>query len=360
MDKILIREDIVNRDFECYLKPQYIYLPFCKGIKINTYIYKDDLVGNEYSPISGFIRGSQVFSGNKEYYIIENDYKERRRRSSVNNLAMDSFINIDKGIRYLVINAIDIEPYVYVRRVLIKEMSYKILDMLDNIMKRYDIHRGIIAISDEYSYELFNTYLGTYPKIKIIMVNNYYPVSDSDLLLKELSLGKRSYVMEIECLMDIFKRINTGTFSDTVMLTIGGNTFKKSINVKVKRGTLLRDLFSYLGYDDNNCSLMRGGPLRGIRIENDNVVINNDDYAFMIFKGNYYGEEECILCGRCSDVCPKRLVPVFIMNNMGNKNNLKKLGLNKCMDCGLCSYVCPAKINIRSYIDKARDLIEDE
>lgn len=361
MEKVMIKEENIDRDYVNYLKPRYIYIPFCENIKINTYVYKGDLIGNEYSPISGFIRGSKIFNDNKEkYFIIENDYKERKRRSSVKCKIDELFNIIDSNIKYLVINAIDTEPYVYVRRALVKMMHYKVLEMIDGILKRYDIRKAIIVISDEYSYNLFNTYLGTYPRIRIIKINNYYPVSDIDLLSNELSLGKKSYVMEIERLIDIYGRISKGVCSDTVLITIGGNALKKSINVRVKSGTLLCDVMTHLGIKNTNYSLQRGGPLRGKRIKNANVVITKDDYAFMIFKEIYCKEEKCTLCGRCSDVCPRKLVPVFIMNNINNKKNLKKIQLYKCINCGLCSYICPSKIDLRSYIDRAKEVINNE
>lgn len=361
MKKILIKEGIVNRDYVSFLKPKYVYLNYSEDIKLNTYIYKGDLIGENYSSVSGFIRGVKLSGDNRRYFIIENDYKEKRRRSSVKYLSNNnSFINIDRRVKYLVINAIDIEPYVYVRRVLVKEISYKILYMLDSVIKMYDIRRAIIVINDDYSFNLLNTYLGTYPNIKIIKVRNYYPVGNNDILLKELCIGKSNYVIGIERLMDIYKRINKGTFSDDVLITIGGNVLKKSINVRVKEGTLLRELLLYLEYEVGDYYLMRGGPLRGKMIKDDNVVITKDDYAFMIFKDNNYMEEECVLCGKCSDVCPEKLVPVFIMNCMKNKSSLKKTNLSKCIDCGLCSYICPSKINLRSYIDKAKDMVENE
>lgn len=359
--KIIIKEDVINREYVCFIKPNYIYLPFDERIKNNTYIYKDDLIGNEYSPVSGFVRKTIILGDNKDkYFIVENDFKDRKRRNSVKYLPDNSLINIDKNIKYLIVNAIDTEPYVYVRRTLVKKMSSGILDIVDYIMEKYSIQRTIIAISDDYSYDMLNTYIGTYPKIKIIKVNNYYPVSNNNILLKELSIKKKNNIVNIEHLIDIYKIINNRTFNDTVLITIGGNILKKSINIIVKKGTLLKDVLSFLECKEKDYSLMRGGPLLGKIIKDANIVITENDYAFMLYKNNNPKEEECTLCGRCMDVCPQKLIPMFIMNNVNNQEGLKKLNINKCIDCGLCSYICPARINLRSYIDKAKDLVRNE
>ena len=54
------------------------------------------------------------------------------------------------------------------------------------------------------------------------------------------------------------------------------------------------------------------------------------------------------------------MVPVFIMKNINNISNLKKLGTEKCTECGLCSYICPSYINLKDYIIKAKEMIADE
>ncbi|MBO4668205.1 MAG: 4Fe-4S dicluster domain-containing protein [Bacilli bacterium] len=67
----------------------------------------------------------------------------------------------------------------------------------------------------------------------------------------------------------------------------------------------------------------------------------------------------CLRCGKCASVCPAYLVPVMIKDNIDNVEKLKELHPEKCIGCGLCSYVCPSKINVRDYIDKAKQVLKE-
>ena len=110
----------------------------------------------------------------------------------------------------------------------------------------------------------------------------------------------------------------------------------------------------------NDISITIGGPLSGRQISSDDIVITRDIAAIFITKEQTVKEKECISCGKCNSVCPIHLVPVFIMKNINNISNLKKLGTEKCTECGLCSYICPSYINLKDYIIKAKEMIADE
>ena len=53
----------------------------------------------------------------------------------------------------------------------------------------------------------------------------------------------------------------------------------------------------------------------------------------------------CIKCGRCTDVCPAFLQPLFI-SAYSLKNNFDEAEKHRamdCIECGSCSYICPAR-----------------
>ena len=53
----------------------------------------------------------------------------------------------------------------------------------------------------------------------------------------------------------------------------------------------------------------------------------------------------CIKCGKCVEVCPINLLPVYISANAenGNFDNAEKLNAMDCIECGSCSFICPSK-----------------
>jgi electron transport complex protein RnfC len=54
---------------------------------------------------------------------------------------------------------------------------------------------------------------------------------------------------------------------------------------------------------------------------------------------------ECIKCGRCVDVCPMELQPLYFAKlAMGDPQELKDRNIMDCMECRCCEYICSSKI----------------
>ena len=63
-------------------------------------------------------------------------------------------------------------------------------------------------------------------------------------------------------------------------------------------------------------------------------------------------ERDCIKCGRCVEVCPMQLYPLFY-GFYGKKGDLAKAVEHKveeCVECGCCEYMCASKIALLSFI----------
>ena len=382
MDKIYIKDERLHSGMDKYLKPEYVYIQVENNdsYNIGDYIYKNDI--NFCSPVSGYVVGYDykfVNSTTKSRVIvIENDYKEKHKINKyvfnkeklfdtliANNL-LDSYDEYD--IKYLIINAIDFEPFVFSKRLYIEKDTSEILMIIDNIMDKMNIDKAVLAVVNDSKYDNLFNYIGTYPNIKIVKVNNYYPVSNNKTLLKELfgisyhksSLEKKIWILDLLSLMDVNSIIKNNRISNEKIITIGGKGITNTVIV-VKIGTSLKEIIKYLGgYRMNDISITIGGPLSGRQISSDDIVITRDIAAIFITKEQTIKEKECISCGKCNSVCPIHLVPVFIMKNINNISNLKKLGTEKCTECGLCSYICPSYINLKDYIIKAKEMIADE
>ena len=70
-------------------------------------------------------------------------------------------------------------------------------------------------------------------------------------------------------------------------------------------------------------------------------------------------ELNCISCGRCVDICPSDLEPVFLEKAIDKKDKtmLENLRYRECCKCGLCSYVCPSFRNLAEKITIADKLV---
>lgn len=381
MEKVYIKEKYTCSKIDSYLRPEFIYIPVDSSkYLVGDYIYKNDIIiDNIYSPISGYVREDIYMDINNKKtncMVIENDYKEKCRKNNyvfekevfIDSLKSNGLIDIydNYDIRYLVINAIDIEPYIFSKRVYIDRDASNLLCIINCIMMKLNIMEGIIAITSDMLYDNLFNYIGTYPNIRIIKVDNYYPVGNNRLLLKEIfnikynitCLEKKIWVTDILSLIDIDSIIKKNIPKNETIITIGGAGIKNTC-LKVKIGTSIMEIINYLGGYKDNYIITIGGPLTGKRINGDTIIMN-DTKSIFVTKNNIIKEKECNLCGKCIGVCPVNLIPIFIMKNINKENYLNKLNIDKCIDCSLCSYICPSNINLKDYIDKAKGVIKSE
>lgn len=377
MEKIYIREKYMCNSIDRFLKPEFIYVIVDEfKYNIGDYIFKDDIISyNNYCPVSGYVRGYiHKYFDNKlcNCLVVENDYKEKCRYNRYSVFDRDSFIYslmvnglidlYDKyDIKCLVINAIDVEPYIFSKRAYINNYALEILSVIDNIMNILGISRSLLVVSSNFSCYNIDNYVGTYPGIRIIKCSDFYPIGNSRILLKEVfnitydktSLEKKIYLIDLLSLIDIKSLIKKNIISDEKIIMIGGNGVKNCV-IRVKVGTSFKDIISYLGGYKSDCIVYIGGLFTGKRVVNDDFVITRSINSIFITKRKIINEKECILCGKCNMICPVNLNPLLIMKNIDDSNKLKKLGIDKCISCGLCYYICPSYIDFKGYIDKGK------
>lgn len=101
--------------------------------------------------------------------------------------------------------------------------------------------------------------------------------------------------------------------------------------------------------------------MMGLNLPSDELIITSNLNCVLVLKGhNNALPSECLRCGKCVNLCPTKLSPVLIKDNVRNSDRLIELQANRCIECGLCSYICPAKIPVREFVKQAKAVIREE
>lgn len=418
--KIDIGKDLTKtKKLNFFTRPQYVYIPLISGndrnitavVKKGDYIYKGSVIGkrkgNFRLPIHSSVSGTVIDFVEKKYIdgsfvkcvVIENDFKEKIEerqfvRKTINDYTKEQFIkklqecgisgmggagfptyvkyNTNKKINTLIVNAVECEPYITADIALIKEKCEEILEAIDAIMDINGIKECFIGIKkDNKIISLFENYLGTYPRIKIVTVPNLYPMGWERNLVKYIKkvsykkfpLEKGIVVNNLSTIYAIYEALRCNKPLIERIVTFTGNMLKKPQNVYVKIGTPVKDVIEHIGgYKRNkDVIIIAGGAMMGTSIIDDEFIIDENLNCVLVIKEP---KEEavlnCLRCGKCVSICPSHLSPVLIKDNLKNIDILKTLCPDKCVECGLCSYICPSKINIRGCVKQAKKIISEE
>lgn len=411
------KHKLTNEDIIYFNKPKIVYIPLISGsdtditvlVNKGEYVYKGSIIakrkGDFRIPIHSSVSGKVIdfeektcFNGQKvKCVVIKNDFEENIEQKSLvkkdlNKYSKEEFVNIlrDNGIiglggagfptyvkyesnkaKTLIINAIECEPYITADEILAKTKCEEILEAIDAIIEINNMEEAIIAIK-ETNIELkkfFDNYIGTYLKIKVKTVKNYYPAGWEKNLVKDIT-GKEYdnlplevgvVVNNISTIYAIYEALKYNKPLIERIITFSGDNLKTCSNVLVKIGTPIKDILEQLGLKEQGI-IISGGPMMGIKVEDDLVISANQNSILALKEKDNY-QLNCLKCGKCVEVCPTKLSPVLIMKNINSKqpniNRLKEMRPQKCIECGLCSYICPAKILVREEVKKAKQTLRE-
>lgn len=377
-------------------KPKEVFIPLISGVnadvtilvKKGEYVYKNSIIAKTkgdfripiFSSVSGVVTDfvtKTSYNGSKVKCVaIENDFKELTgevkvldkytKEEFILNLKDNGIVGLggasfptyvkyeNKNIKTLIVNALECEEGVLSDSYIGISKCEEILECIDNILDINKIENAYILITKDNIAlkEAFDNYIGTYLRIKLKLVDNYYPIGYERKLLSDLfKVEYNKYPTEVGYIVNNISTIYaiSRSLKYNIPLTERVVTFNindKSYNVLVKLGTPLEYILSSLKVDANK--VISGGAMMGVLVDKDLVMSFNIN-SIIIKNIEQSIPSKCIRCGKCVRVCPMRLSPILIMNANDDKKLMNLHTLN-CIECGLCSYICPSKIELRTCI----------
>lgn len=403
--KISITDNIEEFD-----SPNFVYIPLSNRgddnttvfIKKNDYVYKNQLIAKVkgkyaipiFSSVSGVVSDiipENTIHGKLKCAVIKNDFKElEEERNRIEIKTKEEFIKLlydcgvvglgggayptylkykqAKNIETLIVNCVEGEPYVTSDYMIVNNYIQDVLETLDKIMNIFDIKECFIAIlvASDALKEKIKSHLGTYPKIKLIEVPNLYPMGWEKYLVRyikhldydNIPTDKEIIVNNISTIYSIYEAFKYQKPQIDRIVTFSGDSINNPHNIRIKIGTKIKEVLPKLSVSDS--IIINGGVMMG-GLACPDTIITKESKAILFMKNVVTGDiKDCIKCGKCVRVCPVKLSPVVICDNVDNEYALKKLNVSKCISCGLCSYICPAKIEVRKYIKEALNKIESK
>ncbi|MFP4078085.1 MAG: RnfABCDGE type electron transport complex subunit C [Candidatus Izemoplasmataceae bacterium] len=364
-----------------------------------------------YSTVSGYVQEKTTMIDSTgievECITIRNDFKDEycssivdRPDSVIQKMTQQDFVDIvrdkalvglggsgfpsyvklatDKDIHTVVINAVECEPYLSSDYRLIKDQPEDIFRGLEYIMQAVNAERGVIAIkkTKKELIEVLERELTRFKDkdIRIAKLKDYYPQGWENATF-ESAVGVKVPVgvlpmeygilgFNVSTTASIYEAVKHNKPITKRHLTVNGDAVNFPQDILVRVGTSVQDLIKLSdGYteDADEIEIVIGGPMMGISVPTDNVVVTPTTTSVLVLKSTDYKEEPCVRCGSCIYSCPVDIEPVSIMNAVkrGDVEAAENLDAMKCIECGLCAYVCTSKIHVTDYVREAKNLIKE-
>ena len=115
----------------------------------------------------------------------------------------------------------------------------------------------------------------------------------------------------------------------------------------------------YLTADDVTVKV--GGAMMGIPIDDLDVPVLKGANGVIAYDNDRTEAQPCIKCGRCVDVCPMELEPLYFQK-FADENNwigMKQYNVMDCIECRCCEYICSSKIPLVTKIKAGKTAIRE-
>ncbi len=277
----------------------------------------------------------------------------------------------------LLINGAECEPYLTTDHRLMLEHPEEIIEGIKIILSILGIkecHIGVEANKPDAIETLKKTIKDKQPSDDVTITVNAlevrYPQGSEKQLIESIT-GRKvpGFGLPFDVGVIVQNVSTTKAIYDAVALnkplyekviTISGKGINRPANLKVKIGTRLSDIVSYLGGTTPDLKkIVAGGPMMGFSISTLDIPITKTTSGVIFLEEEEIDTKpysQCIRCGWCLDACPMGLSPneIGIYVEAGRAQDTARFGVFECFECGCCAFVCPAKRPLVQFIRLAK------
>jgi len=278
----------------------------------------------------------------------------------------------NKPIEAVLLNGCECEPLLTADHRLLLEFADDVIYGLKAIMKAVEAPKGVIVIEDNKpdAIALFEEKLAAEETIELVTAKTKYPQGAEKMLVKRVmgrqvpSGGLPADVGAVVCNVSTAKAISDAIQQGMPLIerivTVAGDHIAKPGNFIAKIGTNMQDMVDYCGgITDPDATIKTGGPMMGFQQEDLNMPVMKGTNGIIAVNTDHAGAQECIKCGRCVDVCPMELKPLWFYKHAAAENwqGMKDQKVMDCMECRCCEYICSSKLPLVSMIKLGKNAV---
>ena len=272
----------------------------------------------------------------------------------------------------VIINAVECEPYLTADHQLMLEHAEEVMVGVSILMKAVKVNKAFIGIENNKpdAIELMKEKVADIGNMEVFVARTKYPQGAEKTLIKRV-MGRKVpsgglpadvgvIVDNISTVKAIADAIQTGMPLIERVATVTGEKIKNPGNFIIKIGTSVRELIDYCGgFTDEDVLVKMGGPMMGFPLNTLDVPMMKGSNGIIAIDTDETKEQPCIKCGRCVDVCPMELSPLYFVKYAKEENwqGMKDMNVMDCVECRCCQYICSSKIPIINSIKAGKNAV---
>ncbi len=279
----------------------------------------------------------------------------------------------DKPIDTYLLNGAECEPYITADHRLMLEEAGKVIFGFKASMKASGVKRGIICIEDNKpdAIESMKEAMSAYDGLELAVLSARYPRGGEKQLIQAV-LGREVppppglpfdvgvIVSNVGTAYALADAILTGLPLVERVVSVTGEGVANPSNFRALIGTPVSYLIEKAGgFTGTPGKVVMGGPMMGPAVKSLDVPVVKGTSGILVLTKEQAAQEPvlpCIRCGKCIDVCPMGLQPVWMSAyaERGLIEEAEDYRVMDCCECGACTFTCPAKRPLVQWIRMAK------
>lgn len=276
----------------------------------------------------------------------------------------------------LILNGAECEPYITADHRLMVEKGEAVVEGAKLLARAVKAKKTVIAVENNKpdAIEKLKALGGDQVQVQVLRVR--YPQGAEKQLIQSLTgrqVPSGGLPVDVKCLVcsvhtaaAVWEAAAQGKALTRRRITVTGGALREPMNVIVPIGTPVSWLIKLAGgFQEKPDRVLLGGPMMGTPLYDLDAPVMKTTNGVVCLTRDEVGREDpaqaCIRCGKCVEVCPMGLTPLF-MRMSGEKyrwDEVERLHVMDCIECGSCNYICPARLPLVQSFRTAKAAIRD-
>ncbi len=269
---------------------------------------------------------------------------------------------------YLIVNAVECEPYLTADHQLMLEHADEILVGLTILMKAVRVSKAYIGIEANKpdAIRLLTKEAANYAGIEVVPLKVKYPQGGEKQLIDAI-LGRQvatgalpvstgAVVQNVATVFAVYQAVQKNKPLFERVVTVTGKSLARPGNLLVRIGTPVNQLIEECGgLPEDTGKVIAGGPMMGKSLLTLDVPVAKGTSGVLLMGSREASRgivQPCIRCAKCVAACPMGLEPYLLatVSAHGDFERVEREGILACIECGSCMFTCPSHRPILDYV----------